>query len=140
MQPMIRPLEERDHDAVIALSLLAWAPVFASLEGVLGEAGGYPQMHPDWRADQRRAVAAVCTEADTHVWVAEIDSTVAGFVGVRLDHEASIGEIYMVAVHPEHQRNGIGSHLTSFALGWIKDSFAGSVRLRDHAINAALNA
>lgn len=122
MQPIVRAFEERDQDVVVALSLRAWAPVFASLEEVLGESGVYAQMHPDWRADQQRAVRAACSAEGIHVWVAERDTVVAGFVAARLDHEESMGEIYMIAVDPAHQRNGIGSLLTSFALQWFKDN------------------
>lgn len=122
MQSVIRAFDKRDQDAVIALSLRAWEPVFASLEGILGESGIYAQMHPDWHVDQRRAVEAACGSENMHLWVAEVDTVVAGFVAVHLDHEASMGEIYMIAVDPDYQRCGLGSLLTSFALGWIKDS------------------
>jgi hypothetical protein len=36
MKPRIRLFEDRDAEAVVDLSLRAWAPVFASLERVLG--------------------------------------------------------------------------------------------------------
>jgi len=122
MQPAVREFEDRDRDAVVALSLRAWAPVFASLEQVLGESGVFAQMHPDWRADQQRAVEAVCRAEEMHVWVADLDTVVTGFVAARLDHQERMGEIYMIAVDPAYQRRGIGSLLTSFALRWIKDS------------------
>jgi GNAT superfamily N-acetyltransferase len=122
MQPIVRAFEERDQDAVIALSLRAWAPVFASLEKVLGESGVYSQMHPDWRVDQEEAVRAACGAKGMRIWVAELDTVVAGFVAARLDHQESMGEIYMIAVDPVHQCKGIGSLLTSYALQWFKDS------------------
>jgi GNAT superfamily N-acetyltransferase len=121
LHPAIRTFEDPDQDAVIALSLRAWAPVFAALEGILGESGVFARLHPDWRAGQQRAVEAVCRDEQVHVWVADVDRVVAGFVAVTLDPAASIGEIVMLAVDPEYQRNGIGSTLTSFALDWIKD-------------------
>lgn len=121
-QPAVRAFEDRDHGAVIALSLRAWAPVFASLENVLGESGIFERLHPDWHADQQRAVEAACRAEDVDVWVAEVDTVVAGFVAVRLDCEARIGEIHMMAVDPGQQRIGIGSLLTSFALNRIQDS------------------
>ncbi|KAB2339660.1 GNAT family N-acetyltransferase [Actinomadura rudentiformis] len=121
MQPIVRAFEERDQDAVTALSLRAWAPVFASLQEVLGESGVYSQMHSDWRVDQKEAVRAACGAEGMRVWVAETD-TVVGFVAARLDHRESMGEIYMIAVDPDHQRKGIGSLLTSCALEWFRDS------------------
>lgn len=126
MHTTVRAFDDRDRDAVIALSIRAWAPVFASLEGVLGESGVFAQLHPDWRANQRRAVQATLGGEQTHVWVAdsgpEGNTVVAGFVAVQLDRQAGIGEIQMLAVDPDFQRHGIGSLLTSFALDWIKDS------------------
>lgn len=106
---------------MVDLSLRAWAPVFASLEGVLGESGVYERLHPDWRAGQRRVVEAACGAERLNLWVAEVDGGIVGFVAVRLDHEARIGEIYLIAVDPGYQRAGIGSALTAFALDWIKD-------------------
>jgi hypothetical protein len=91
MHVTVRVFEDRDRDAVVALSLRAWAPVFVSLEEVLGESGVFAQMHPDWRADQRRAVAAVCSTAGMHLWVAEVDTVVAGFAAARLDHQEGMG-------------------------------------------------
>lgn len=118
----VRAFEDRDLDAVVGLSLRAWAPVYASLERVLGEAGGYAQQHPDWRVDQRQAVEAACRSEQSQAWVAETDDVVAGFVVAQLDREPGLGEIHMVAVDPAYQHSGIATLLTSFALDWLKDS------------------
>jgi GNAT superfamily N-acetyltransferase len=120
MQPTIRPFEDGDLDAAIALSLRAWGPVFAAPEDALGESDIYALLHPDWRADQRRTVKAACGDENVEVWVAATGGAVCGFVAARLDHESSIGEIDLIAADPEYQRLGIGSVLTSFALDWIK--------------------
>ncbi len=121
MRPLVRPFDERDLDSVTDLSLRAWAPVFASLEAVLGGSGVYSRLYPDgWWAAQRAAVADTCRGA--HVWVADVGGIVAGFVAVRVDRGAGIGEITTLAVDPDYQRRGVGSALTSFALEWIGDS------------------
>lgn len=122
MQPVIRAFDDRDQDAVVALSLRAWEPVFASLAVVLGPSGVYAQLHPDWRVGQRCAVINVCRSADQQVWVAEARTSVIGFVAVELHHDAGIGELSMLAVDPSHQRAGVGALLTSFALDQIKNS------------------
>lgn len=122
MNPTIRPHIEGDRDAVVALSLRAWAPVFASLERVLHGSGVYEAQHPDWRATQREAVGHACDSGSVHVWVAEVDGVVAGFTAVLL-HEADLmGEISMLAVDPPHQRRGVASRLTEFASRWIADA------------------
>ena len=101
---------------MIDLSLRAWAPVFASLEQVLGSEI-FSRMHPDWREDQRRAVEDVLAAKKERVWVAEADGAIAGFVAIELHHpERDMGEISMLAVDPDYQGGGIGTALTEFAL------------------------
>jgi ribosomal protein S18 acetylase RimI-like enzyme len=107
---------------VVDLSLRAWAPVFASLERVLGSEI-FGRLHPDWREDQRRAVEDVCAAKKGRVWVAEMDGTAVGFVAIELHHpERSMGEISMLAVDPDYQGGGIGTALTAFALDRLKDA------------------
>ena len=122
MQPLIRPFDDGDAEAVVDFSLRAWAPVFASIEQVLGSAI-FRRLHPDWRQDQRRAVEEVCAGKHGRVWVAEVDGAAVGFVAVDVfDSKRSMGEITMLAVDPDHQGGGIGTALTDFALDRLKDA------------------
>jgi ribosomal protein S18 acetylase RimI-like enzyme len=122
VQPRIRPFDDRDAEVVVDLSLRAWAPVFASLEQVLGSEI-FGRMHPDWREDQRRAVEDVCAAKEGRVWVAEVDGAAVGFVAIELHHpEYSMGEISMLAVDPDHQGGGIGTALTVFALDRLEEA------------------
>ena len=122
IQPRIRPFDDRDAEAVVGLSLRAWAPLFASLEQALGSEI-FRRQHPDWREDQRRAVEDVCAAQKGRVWVAEVGSSVVGFVAVELDQpERSMGEISMLAVDPDYKGGGIGTALTEFALDRLKDA------------------
>jgi ribosomal protein S18 acetylase RimI-like enzyme len=122
VQPRIRPFDDRDAEAVVDLSLRAWAPVFASLEQVLGSEI-FRRMHPDWREDQQRAVEDVCAAKKERMWVAEVEGTAVGFVAIELHHpERSMGEISMLAVDPDHQGSGIGTALTEFALERLEDA------------------
>ena len=121
IQTRIRLFEDSDVEAVVSLSLRAWAPVFASIEQAMGSAI-YKHLVPDWRASQQQAVEDVCASQQTRVWVAEVDAGSVGFVAVELHPEDNFGEIYMLAVDPDYQGCGIGTALTEFALAWIKDA------------------
>ncbi len=123
IQPRIRPLDDRDAEAVVDLSLRAWAPAFASLEQTLGSEI-FGRLRPDWREDQRRAVEDVCAAKKGRVWIAEVDgATAVGFVAIELHHpERGMGEISMLAVDPDHQGGGVGTALTEFALDRLKDA------------------
>jgi ribosomal protein S18 acetylase RimI-like enzyme len=122
MRPRIRPFDARDAEAVVALSLRAWAPAFASLERVLGPEI-FERQHPDWREDQRRAVEEVLATNKERVWIAEVNERAVGFVAVEIDHpERGMGETSMLAVDPDYQGGGIGTSLTEFALERLKDA------------------
>lgn len=115
-------MEDRDVGAVVDLSLRTWAPVFASIERVLGS-DIFGRLHPDWREDQRRAVTEVCAAKKSRVWVAEADGSVVGFVATEIfDAGRSMGETSMLAVDPDHQGGGIGTALTEFALDRLRDA------------------
>lgn len=115
----IEPYDPSRLDEVVALSLRAWAPVFASIERAM-DADVYFAMHPDWRVTQKNAVEAACADPAMRVQVALDNARVAGFVALRLHAEDGIGEIYMIAVDPEFQRRGIATALTRHALDWFR--------------------
>ena len=106
-------------ESVVGLSLRAWAPVFASLEGAFGPEL-YARMVPDWRASQAKAVAAACADSSLRVWVALAEARTAGFVALRLHDEDRTGEIYMIAVDPPFQRRGIATALMRHSLDWFR--------------------
>ncbi len=118
---VIEPYDDSSLDAIVRLSLRAWAPVFESIEKSM-DSEVFREQHPDWRVTQQEAVESVCADEDAHVWVALEDSRVAGFVALKLDRKERIGEIYMIAVDPDFQRRGIAAELTRYSLAWLKDA------------------
>lgn len=117
----IRNYTPADAEAVVALSLRAWAPVFASAEQVLGS-DLLTRLHPDWREDQEKAVRAVLADPAMHVWVAAASAQPTGFAAATLHSDRLMGEIYMLAVDPDYQRRGAGSALTQAATDWLRGS------------------
>ena len=121
MRMQIEPYNPRHLGAVVRLSLRAWTPVFDSIQKTM-DADVYRAFYPEhWRVSQQKAVEDICAAEDTHVWVATDAESTVGFVAVKLHSENSMGEIYMVAVDPDFQGQGIGSALIEFALDWMKD-------------------
>ncbi len=117
----IRGYVAADEEAIVALSLRAWAPVFASLEQVLGS-DLFVRLHPDWREDQEKAVRETLADPTMHVWVAADGPQPVGFAAATLHSGFVIGEIYMLAVDPDHQRQGTGAALTKTATDWLRSS------------------
>jgi ribosomal protein S18 acetylase RimI-like enzyme len=121
---LIRRLTDADIEAVVALALRAWAPVFDSLRAVLGEAV-YRHLYPDWRTLQARAVEQV-VRAAAEASVAEVGGRPVGFVAVvhhdeNADEPCS-GEIEMIAVDPDHQRRGVADELIVHALDTMRQA------------------
>lgn len=116
----IRHFRDDDLDAVVELSLLAWEPVFESFQQVLGP-DIYRLIWPDWRTSQREVVENACNDAEKITWVAEADDAVVGFISCELDDERKVGEIYLLAVHPDDQNRGIGAELNRVALEEMKE-------------------
>jgi ribosomal protein S18 acetylase RimI-like enzyme len=114
----IRPFIDSDLTEIVTLSLLAWEPVFESFEKVLGPRI-FPILYPNWRKTQAEGVAGACRAADKyHTLVAEIDGRVVGFIAYELTGET--GEVVLLAVHPEHQKQGIATELNQAALDAMK--------------------
>ncbi len=106
----IRAFEVDDLSEVVDLSLRAWAPVFTSLRGQLGDPIFF-RLHPDWEAGQAEAVRSTCTSGELDVFVA-IDGPPVGFVAIALNaYHPLMGAVEMIAVDPAHQRRGVAREL-----------------------------
>lgn len=117
----LRPIHDQDIDAIVQLSLLAWAPVFVSFQQVLGSVI-YTNLYPDWIASQAKTVESMCRDTMKYRgWVAERDQMVVGFILYELDTQTLVGEVQLLAVHPAHQSLGIGTLLNNVALEQLKE-------------------
>jgi hypothetical protein len=63
MSLQIRPFSDRDMDDVVRLSLVAWEPVFQSLQQVVGS-GISARIYPDWKKQQKEIVEQICKDAE----------------------------------------------------------------------------
>jgi ribosomal protein S18 acetylase RimI-like enzyme len=117
----IRPVCDDDVEELVQLSLLAWVPVFASFEQILGPTI-YRSVWPDWRAGQSEAIETVCRDGEKTVWVADVDGIAVGFVAYELNGQDRMGEVLLLAVHPDYQNRGIGTELNKFALARMVES------------------
>ena len=116
----IQPYNSRYLDAVVRLSLRAWSPVFDSIRKVISPEL-YQQFYPhDWQVSQKKAVEATCKATDMNVWIAIDSDLIVGFVAVKTHLASNTGEMYMIAVDPDYQRQGIATALLRVALDWMK--------------------
>ena len=116
----IRPMREGDVDAIAALSLRAWAPVFVSLRDAMGERLFEHFYAGDWRSYQEADVRRAC--GAYRVLVAESGGAVVGFTAIDISEGRTEGEIYMLAVDPSAQGQGVGTQLTTAAVDVIREA------------------
>ncbi len=118
----VRRGNDQDVAELVRLSLLAWEPVFASFQQVMGPAI-YPLVYPHWQAAQQTTVETYCTaRPNTILWVAEADGRVVGFLVYELNQQDKTGEVQLLAVHPDYQNQEIGTELNNFALFKMKEA------------------
>ena len=117
----IRLFAENDLQTVVHLSLLAWEPALYSFEQVLGSKI-YSRIYPDWRKTQSEVVINACHDENIAVWVADIDSFVAGFVACTFEHTNKEGKVYMLTLHSDYQNQGVGTKLNLFTLDPMKEN------------------
>jgi GNAT superfamily N-acetyltransferase len=122
MNLRIRPFNNADINGLVQLSLLAWEPVFAAWQQILGPKLYPIAIYPDWRKSQKEVVEKICLDEKITTWVAEVDGNVIGFVAYELNDTTKVGEVQLLAVHPDDQNHGIGTELNLFALQKFKES------------------
>jgi GNAT superfamily N-acetyltransferase len=116
MNISIRPMQQDDVEAIVALSLRAWEPVFTSFNNVLGDAL-YRHIFPDWRKLQAEVVGSMCRNSKQYSGlVGDVDGAVGGFLLYELKRETLTGAIELLAVDPNYQRLGLSLGLNSAAL------------------------
>lgn len=112
----IEPFSPDDRDDLLALALRAWEPVFPLTEEAVSPFV-YRAFYPNgWRVRQYTDLAAVLDEEPRNVDVAFLDSRVAGWVCTRTHPEDSMGEVYVLAVEPGFQRQGVGRALVDHSI------------------------
>src|SRR5688572_13401457 len=99
----IRPMRGEDVDAIAALSVRAWEPVFHSLRETMGERLFDHFYGDDWRTYQEADVRRACDSFS--VLVAERDGHVVGFTAIDVSEGGAEGEIYMLAVDPRSEEH-----------------------------------
>ena len=121
MNFQIRPFDSSDLAGILRLSVLAWEPVFTAWEKILGPQLYPVAIYPDWRKSQQEVVEKICMDEKYSTWVAEVDGAVVGFIVYELNHETKVGEVQLLAVHPDDQNHGIGTELNLFALQKLRE-------------------
>ncbi len=120
MTYQIVPYAPDQEEQVLTLSLKAWAPVFEKLQPAVPPYI-FDSFYPDgWHVRQSMEIRAVLAASNGLAWVALEQGVVLGWVGARLHPEDRMGEIYIIAVDPDHQRRGVAGALIAHAMSEMR--------------------
>lgn len=118
---VVRPYRDSDRTETLELSLRSWQPVFNQLIQSVPRFV-YDSFYPDgWAERQSADLAALLDSEPENIDVAEVagrdfgHTKVVGWVCTRLHPEDHMGEVYVVAVDPAFQRQGVGRALLDCA-------------------------
>lgn len=116
----IKPYTPDQRDQVLELSIRAWRPVFARMRTSV-PAFVYDSFYPQgWELRQTTDLGALLDDEPGKVHVAVEDGRVIGWICIRLHPEDRMGEIYVLAVDPDHQRRGVGTMLMNHAFKQVR--------------------
>lgn len=121
MDILIKEATEEDLQDLLVLTVLAFEPIFASFQEILGPYI-FSVLYPDWREAQRKIVLDAMQDKNINFWVAEMHGIVIGLITYILNHENKQGEVHFLAVHPDYQNLGIGTALNLFVLEKFKEA------------------
>ena len=116
----LRSYDEKDMAGVLDLSIRAWGPVFRKLQPAVPDyvyAAFYPR---GWEDRQTTDITSILVEEKENVWVAYDGETLLGWVGIRLHQVDQVGEVYILAVDPDHQRRGVARLLLDKAFDLMR--------------------
>ena len=115
MKPEIIPYDATYRKQVIDLTVEAWTPVFSTTGDEVPDFV-FEAFYPDgWIPRQIKDVGNLLDQEPENIWLVLSGGELAGFMGLRSHPEDQMGEIYIIAVAPSHQRQGIGRQLMEFA-------------------------
>ncbi|HYN33407.1 MAG TPA: GNAT family N-acetyltransferase [Ilumatobacteraceae bacterium] len=111
-----------DELAVVqAVNLAAFESIHESFADLLGP-GINALVYPDWRESQQRELSELVAKPNSVLFVAVSNLEIVGFVVVELNFETQVGELCIIAVHPDSRRQGIGDALNDRAIQVMTES------------------
>ncbi len=123
---MIRPFRLTDRDALVEITTLAFDGVsidqnIEALHGVIGGVG--------WKERKASHVEADIMMNSAGILVFEDEGRPVAYVSCRFDRRTRIGSIPNLAVHPDHQGQGIGRKLLDAAFAYLRGAGMKFVRI-----------
>lgn len=98
----------------------AFQPIFNSFREILGEEIYKRAQEPEDRQQAEMLRELLEPDSQWSVFVLLEVGELVGFISIKMDEEAKVGEIGLNAVHPDYAGNGQGTLMYEFAIEQMK--------------------
>lgn len=118
---LIRAFTQHDLAPLTELTIDTFRPFYEeSFRPLMGEAV-FAVQHGNWRDDYHKQVAELhAPERHSHVAIAEVEDTIAGYVAWSVDPARKKGEVTILAVSSQHRRHHVGTALCEHAFDQMR--------------------
>ena len=119
---VLRYCRETDLDAVDAIAIACWTPIFASYEEMFGPVM-YEQFHGrrDWRQQKCAQIRDHFRQVPEQIWVVERGRETIAFVTFIFKSEQSLVQIGNNGVRPDQAGQGWGTFMYRHVLDHCRD-------------------
>lgn len=133
---ILRPIALQEADAAVAIARSAWQPIYEGYRKTLG-AELFEAVFADWTIRKEDSIRQACRgESGHHVFVAENEGLIAGFICLHIDGRRRHGIIGNNAVAPLFQGRGIARAMYEQAIAWMRTQGVRSVSVTTGADEA----
>ncbi|MEM7102877.1 MAG: GNAT family N-acetyltransferase [Bacteroidota bacterium] len=113
---------KEDLEELQVIRARAFQPVFDSFRKILGHTIYELAQKPE-DISQKDYLTSLFDEATLwQMWKADSNGKTIGFVAIRLDEKAKVGEIGLNAIDPDYANNGLGTQMYDFAINIMKNA------------------
>ncbi|MDN5215092.1 GNAT family N-acetyltransferase [Fulvivirgaceae bacterium BMA12] len=112
--------QKEDLDSLEEIRKKAFQPVFDSFRNILGDTIYEFAQLPEDIAQKDLLKSLFDEDSIWETWKVTYDEKTIGFVSIRMDEPAKVGEIGLNAIDPDFSNKGIGSQMYNFAVDIMK--------------------
>ena len=118
---VMRPAIKDDLPGLESLRAAAFQPIFNSFKKILGTEIYNRAQAPEDNAQCKILSSSLNENSKWHLYAANKESKLVGFIMFSLDCKNLVGEIGLNAVHPDFSGFGIGTYMYKFAVKQMKN-------------------
>jgi ribosomal protein S18 acetylase RimI-like enzyme len=120
---LIKTPLDSDIPKLIAIAIETFRPFYEGyVHSLLGDAV-FQHQHGNWREDYENEIPSLDSpEEGRFMAQAEVEGHIAGFIAWKIGAKQGHGEIYLLAVAPNHRRTNVARTLCSHAMHEMKSN------------------